>query len=329
MKKILALIGFVTICLTIHAQQDLLLSQQFFSRINKNPAGTGNVTDLDLFLLGRYQYIEIKDAPRSGVFNAQTFIDKWNSGLGLSISYDQAGPGRSTTNAKLAYAYTANLTDKMILSLGLSAGILNGYFDPSKYKWADPDEWQQGMDGIPTDVVNEISPDFDFGFELTTPRFLFGASATHITNGESTTTVSGRHFYSYIRYIFPVSESFELAPAAVWMHKPAPKMDDITAEKLGITKSGGFKGVDVVELQLMAFYERFLWGGLTYHPDIHDNFKTNPVAVTVGIEYREFRIGYTFDWAFGDASRLSGNAQELMLSYSISNRNKPQPPRFE
>jgi len=306
MKKILALISFVMMCLTVSAQQDLLLSQQFFSRINKNPAGTGNVTDLDLFLLGRYQYIEIKDAPKSGVFNAQTFVDKWNSGVGLSVSFDRVGPGRSTTNAKLAYAYTVNLTNDLILSMGLAAGVQHGYYDPWAYHWQHPEEI--GMGNIPADVATKISPDFDFGVELTTPRFLLGLSSTHITNSESTTLVSGRHFYGYVRYLFPVSESFELAPAFVFMHKSK---------------------VDVMELQLMAFYERFFWGGLTYSPDVHDKFNTNPVAVTVGIEYRDFRIGYTFGWAFGDAARFSGNSQELMLSYSIAGDRKAQAPIFE
>ena len=306
MKKILALISFVMMGFAVNAQQDLLLSQQFFSRINKNPAGTGNVTDLDLFLLGRYQYLEIKDAPRSGVFNAQTFVDKLNSGFGMSVSYDRVGPGRNTTNAKLAYAYTLNVNDAMILSLGLGGGVQYSYFDPYAYTWEDPSEI--GMYDIPNEAIGELRPDFDFGFELTTPRFLLGASVTHITNNESSTFIAGRHFYSYVRYMFPVSGSFELAPALVYMHRSK---------------------VDVVELQMMAFYERFLWGGLTYSPDIHDKFKTNPVAATIGVEYRDFRIGYTFGWAFGSVSRLSGNAQELMLSYSIGNRKVQSGPRFE
>jgi type IX secretion system PorP/SprF family membrane protein len=322
MKKILASIGFVMMCLTVNAQQDLLLSQQFFSRINKNPAGTGNVTDLDLFLLGRYQYIEIKDAPRSGVFNAQTYVDKWSSGIGLSLSYDQVGPGRSTTNAKVAYAYTVNLTNDLILSMGLSAGVQHGYFDPWKYRWAE--EGEIGIGDIPADVATELSPDFDFGIELVSPRFLLGLSCTHITNSRSTTFKSGRHFYGYVRYIFPVNESLELAPAFVFMHKPNNNL------RVDGSSSSPFKSsVDVMEFQLMGFYERFLWGGLTYSPDIHDKFKTNPVALTVGIEYRDFRIGYTFGWAFGATSKFSGNSQELMLSYSIAGGRRSQGPRFE
>lgn len=302
-KKILSLIGILIVSIGVHAQQDLLLSQQFFSRINKNPAGTGNVTDLDLFLLGSYRYIEIKGAPKSGVFNAQTFVDKLNSGFGLSVSYDNTGIARSTTNAKIAYAYTLNIGEEMILSLGLGGGIQHSYFDPAKYAWIHPEEWEQGMDGVPSEAETTLKPDFDFGIEFTTPRFLLGGSVTHITNGKSSTLVAGRHYYGYIRYLFTLSESFDLAPALAYMHRAK---------------------VDVLELNVMAFYDRFIWGALTYHPDMHDKFKTNPVGITLGIEYRHFRVGYTFDWAFGSVSKLSGNSQELMLSYSIPGKKKSQ-----
>lgn len=301
MKKILALVSFVMMGLAVNAQQDLLLSQQFFSRINKNPAGTGNVTDLDLFLLGKYSYIEIKDAPKSFVLNAQTFRDKLNSGIGLSLFYDNLGVARTTSNFKATYAYIVRLNDDLIFSMGLAAGIQYSYIDPWAYSWDDPREI--GMDDVPSDVETTIKPDFDFGVELTSPRLLLGASITHITNNNATTLIAGRHVYGYARYMFPVSETFEIAPALSYMHRSK---------------------TDVVELNVTGFYDRFLWGGFTYHPDIHDKFKTNPVDFTVGIEYRNFRMGYTFGWAFGAVSKFSGNSQELMLSYSIAGKKKQQ-----
>ena len=299
MKKIQALICLMIIGFSVSAQQDLFLSQQFFSRINKNPAGVGNSTDLDFFLMGRYQYMEIKDAPKSGVFNVQTFFDNLHSGFGLSVSYDKLGIARNATNAKLAYAYTLSLNDDLILSLGLSAGVQHIYFDPNKYTWEDAEEL--GITGIPEEAMTKTSPDFDFGFELTTPRLLIGASITHLTVSESTTMQAARHYYGYMRYMFPVGEAWQLAPAASFMHKSK---------------------VDVVDFSFSAFYERFLWGAINYHPDIHDKFQTNPMGFTIGIEYRNFRLGYTFDWAFGKVSKFSGNAQELMLSYSIATQKK-------
>ena len=304
MKKIVALICIVMAGIAANAQQDLLLSQQFFSRINKNPAGTGNATDLDLFLLGHYSYIDVKDAPKSGVLNAQTFVDKLNSGFGLSLAYDNIGVATSTTNVKIAYAYTLSINDAMILSLGLSGGVQYAYIDLSAYT---PDDRSESY-FVDADKMNKLRPDFDFGFELTTPRFLLGASITHITNNETMTLIAGRHYYGYVRYLFQLSDAFELAPALTFMHK---------------------NKTDVVELNLMGFYNRFIWGGLTYHPDIHDRFRTNPLAITLGVEYRHFRLGYSFDWAFGKVARPSGNSQELMLSYSIPGKKRTAGELFE
>lgn len=305
MKRILALICLMmTIGVTANAQQDLLLSQQFYSRINKNPAGTGNVSDIDFFLLGHYQYIDIKDAPKSLVFNVQSFLEQYNSGVGFSMSYDNVGIAKSTTNAKLVYAYSLKLNETGLLTFGLSAGVQYGYFNTDKYTYEDATEITDG--DVPEGKLSKIQPDFDFGFEFATPRFLLGGSITHLTNNETTSLITGRHFYCYSRYIFKVDEIWDVAPSLVYMHKDK---------------------IDVVELGGTAFYNRFIWGGLTYHPDVNGDFETNPVAITLGVEYRSMRIGYTFDWAFGKVSRLSGNSHELMLSYSLP--NKHQEPVYE
>ena len=305
MKRILALICLMmTIGVTANAQQDLLLSQQFYSRINKNPAGTGNVSDIDFFLLGHYQYIDIKDAPKSLVFNVQSFLEQYNSGVGFSMSYDNVGIAKSTTNAKLVYAYSLKLNETGLLTFGLSAGVQYGYFNTDNYTYEDASEITDG--DVPEGKLSKIQPDFDFGFEFATPRFLLGGSITHLTNNETTSLITGRHFYCYSRYIFKVDEIWDVAPSLVYMHKDK---------------------IDVVELGGTAFYNRFIWGGLTYHPDVNGDFETNPVAITLGVEYRSMRIGYTFDWAFGKVSRLSGNSHELMLSYSLP--NKHQEPVYE
>ena len=201
----------------VYSQQDLLLSQQFFSRINKNPAGVGNVSDIDFFLLGRYQYINVKDSPKSMVFNVQTFQDNLNSGFGFSLSYDNVGIAKSTTNAKLAYGYSIKLNEDIRLTLGVSAGVQYGYFNADNYTLEDESERFDG--DFPTGKETKLKPDFDFGFELATSRFLLGASITHLTNNESSTLVAGRHFYAYTRYMFTLSDAFDLAPALVYMHK--------------------------------------------------------------------------------------------------------------
>lgn len=302
MKKLLAIICLLmAVGASVNAQQDLLLSQQFYSRINKNPAATGNVTDLDFFLLGHYQYIGVKDAPKSLLFNAQSYNEKYKSGYGISLSYDNLGVAKSITNAKLVYAYAMNLNEGCMLSFGLSAGVQYGYFNIDEYTFNDETEILDG--DIPSGKETKLSPDFDFGAELTTPNLILGASVNHLTSNESSSLVSGRHFYGYARYLFKLSEIWDVAPSFVFMHRDK---------------------IEVMEIGATALFKRFVWGGITWHPDLHSDFSTNPVAFTLGVEYQRFRMGYTFDWAFGKVSRLSGNAHEIMFSYSLPGKQKKE-----
>lgn len=304
MKKILILISSLFLALAVNAQQDLMLSQQFFSRINKNPAGIGNIADFDAFTLGRYQWANMKNSPKTGVVNVQTFRDDLHSGFGVSFGYDNLGVAKQMYNPKLVYAYQLNLNEEMVLSLGLSAGVQYGYYNAAKYTLEDESERTDG--DFPDDRQTKVSPDFDFGAELITPSYMVGASMTHLAQDGSTTLQNGRHIYVYGRYIFCLNEKFDLSPMVTWMHK----------EKVNVT-----------ELNVTAYYNRMFWGGLTYHPDVMDKMGTNPVAVSAGLEFQNFRIGYTFDYNFGKVADYAGAAHEIMLSYSF--RNKDTAPKYE
>ncbi|MCQ2192133.1 MAG: PorP/SprF family type IX secretion system membrane protein [Paludibacteraceae bacterium] len=304
MKKILTLMSSLFLAFSASAQQDLMLSQQFFSRINKNPAGVGNIPDLDAFLLGRYQWANMKDSPKSGVLNLCTYREKLHSGFGFSMAYDNLGVAKQMYNPKLVYSYQLNLDEEMVLSFGVSAGVQYGYYDAAKYTLEDETERKDG--DFPDDRQTKVSPDFDFGAELLTPRILVGASCTHLAQNESTTLQNSRHIYVYGRYIFTLDDKWDVAPMLSWMNK---------------------ESVNVAELNFTAMYNRLFWGGLTYHPDLMEGFSTNPVAISAGLEWENFRIGYCFDYNFGKVADYAGTAHELFLSYSF--RNKDTGPKYE
>lgn len=60
------------------------------------------------------------------------------------------------------------------------------------------------------------------------------------------------------------------------------------------------------------------------------HFPRYDVAPYGGLMYKNFRIGYTFDYNFGNVSQLSGSAHEVMLSYSVQTKKTKVPyERFE
>ena len=104
MKKIFIVLATLLFTVSAYAQQDLLMTQQFFSRINKNPAGIGTFEQIDACLLGRFQWVDIKDSPKSSIFNVQPFKTELNSGFGFTMSYDDIGPAKGSFNPKAVYA---------------------------------------------------------------------------------------------------------------------------------------------------------------------------------------------------------------------------------
>ncbi|MCQ2188448.1 MAG: PorP/SprF family type IX secretion system membrane protein [Paludibacteraceae bacterium] len=296
--RFLALCVAVLSTISAFAQRDLMLSQQFFSRLNFNPAATGNSDDIDFFLIGRWQWSNVEDSPKDGVFNISNYIESIRSGMGISCSYDDLGIANHTLIIKPAYAYHVNMNESMLLSMGLSFGVLYHSWDPSDHRLIDREEI--GMNSFPNDAQKKFRPDMDFGMELAMPKLMFGASIVHILNNEEnvTTSVPGRQFYLYTRASLYASDFLTICPAFVLAHR---------------------NKVSRAEINVQAFFNRMIWGGVTYRPDIGSGawFSSNDLTFTLGMEKNRLRVGYAFNLGLGEISKLSKQSHEVLLSYRI------------
>ncbi|MBR4713873.1 MAG: type IX secretion system membrane protein PorP/SprF [Paludibacteraceae bacterium] len=293
-NRLKAIVLGLTLCCvsTLYAQQDLMLSQQLFSRINVNPAGTGNNEKFDVFALGRFQWAGVDHGPKTCLLNFSGYSEQYKSSLGLTVHFDNLGVAHSTTNAQIVYSYHLDITEKYILSMGLSGGANFGYFNPENNILRDEAERNNGITYV-KEKTTEVSPDLNFGLEFTSMHWMVGASCTHLINDTSTTFRSGRHYYFYGRGFIPLTEHFDIAPALVYMHKHK---------------------TNVLEINAMAFYNRFIWGGVTWRPDLSNPADMSMMAITLGLEWNMFRLGYTFDLNMGRYDNLPSNTHEIMFS---------------
>ncbi|MBO7506088.1 MAG: PorP/SprF family type IX secretion system membrane protein [Paludibacteraceae bacterium] len=279
----------------LHAQQDLMLSQEIFSRVNKNPAATGNTDDIDFFLHGRIQWAGVENSPKSTVLNVTNYLEKINSGVGFTMSYDHQGIGHNSTNVKLVYAYQVDLSERYLLSMGLGAGVQVGGFDYTANTMVDVAEY--GNDTYPYEKDVRVSPDFDLGFEFTHPSWTVGLSMTHLTNKESTTFKSGRHLYLYGIGNLHLNENWILAPVVNYFHHDK---------------------TNVCELGSLAYFKRMYWGGVSWRPDFHSKVNPSMLVFTLGVEWKKFRFGYSCDLGLGKNEQISASTHELILSYGLA-----------
>jgi type IX secretion system PorP/SprF family membrane protein len=285
---------------TARAQNDALLTQQWLSRINQNPAATGNSEYLDVYLLMRQQWAGFENAPETQVLNIHNYFRRIQSGVGLTGMHDRLGVGYDAVNVKLAYAFHVNLGSKWLLSLGLSGGVMQTRYDPDKHFTIDRED-----DDFFNDRTSQLNPDVDFGIELNSQRFRFGASATHLmrTAAKQTTLKVGQQYHAYLSYRHPLGESFDL---------------------IGGVRGTNFDGKPYYDVNLTGMLLKKYWLGAAFRPG-------NAVAGMLGVQIAFLRLGYSYDYSLGDVRNIATGSHEIMVSFRISKPAKEintKSPRF-
>lgn len=295
MKKIvLTLVIAVVGISNSFAQHEIgpALSSQIFSRINYNPAGIGNSDKLNIFNLNRMQWIGFQGSPTTSVLNIHYFNESLKSGFGGAFTFDKIGLNKQAINAKFAYAYNLDLSDKGLMSFGLSAGI---------------DQFSKSFSGdtytkTTTDLLadeSKLNPDFDFGMEYSTPKLLVGAAVNHIGMMAGPQTLSpGQTYYGYVRGTFPINKKITLAPSVLYMNSSQSNVIDVSA---------------------VAFFNKLYWGGL--------NMRVGAaMSAILGMEWKWLRVGYAYEMSLGETANVSSNTHELMLSFIIAKSDKSSAP---
>ena len=289
MKKLLVPILFL-LSSSIFAQSDYMLSQQYFSRINQNPAATGSSDYLNIFYMHRQQWVGFDGAPKTNVLNAHTYLEKISSGIGLAFSFDQLGISSQSVNAKLAYAYYLRMGRDRLLSFGVSGGILYKSIDPFTLTLPGGESA-----AVHLDSESSIKPDVDLGAEFSTRHILIGVAANHVLNQKDDVNsfVAPLSYMAYVRGNIGLGQ-FDLAPAFSY-------------------RNVNYNN-NLYEASLTAFYKRMFWLGGGYR------INANALIGMVGVEYSIFRIGYGYEhtmWSINNAS-----THEFLLSLRIPNRPK-------
>lgn len=282
-----------------YSQQDLHFTQQIFSRMNINPAATGNTADVDIFLLGRLQWIGVDNAPKSTLLNISNYFGKIRSGIGLSLSHDQIGLGHRSTDIKASYSYQIDLTDKWVLALGLSGGVFVGSYNPLSNTLIDETEREEVNNYKEKETI--VTPDFNIGIEANSLNWTFGFSLTHLLNNESTSYASERHIYAYASRAILFNQQWDMLINLAYMNRNRTHLP---------------------ELGIMGFYQRFIWGGFSWRPDIVNKCNPSYLSVMAGAEWKIVRFGYVYEFGVGSNNTLPPNTHEIILSFRIPKTKK-------
>ena len=303
---IFALIGFFSV-LKMSAQQDPNYTQYMYNVNIVNPAYAGSLGTLSIGLLGRTQWTEISDNPKTVTFGAHAPVGR-RVGMGLSFIADEIGPMKEQ-NIYADISYTLTTSEEGRLAFGLKGGVTLQKSDFSLIILPqDPD------DPLFDENIDNTYPNFGAGVFYYTDKFYVGASVPNILKSKHynfdssqnmyTKASEEAHYFLTSGYVFNLSESLKFKPSVMLRGVlNAPLSYDINANFL--------------------LFDRFEMGAS------YRNGSSVSGLFNIGVS-REFRIGYAIDLAIGELANLTpGATHEIILLYEISfSKKNIKSPRF-
>ncbi len=282
----------------VRAQQDPMLTQYMSNLLPTNPAYAGSSEYLSATVLSRRQWVGFEGSPNTNLLTVNAPLLRYNMGLGMTLIHDKVGPIQQTL-IYVDFAYNIHLTASTKLSFGIKGGANLQQPSLSGLKTIKADD--------PTFLVSSetrFNPNFGFGLYLYSDRYYVGVSTPKLLKNsfgydhpiEKEEGGEERHYFVMGGYVLNLSESWKIRPSVfAKMVNNAPPSIDVSA---------------------MAIIKDRFWFGSTLR--IGDG-----VALISQYQInRNFRVGYSYDFALSDIRTYNSGTHEVMLSYDLSLRAK-------
>lgn len=303
---------------TALAQGDAMFTQYWAVPTYYNPAATGTIDFIRIRGGAKLQWIGVKNAPKSfmGAADMPVKIGK-KMRLGVGALFTQESIGLySNILAGAQASFKVNWL-KGTWSIGVQPAFYNTKFKGSDVYIPEGDDFHQPDDPeLPDRDVSGNAFDFSAGVSYTHRYFTVGASVLHIFEPE--VTMDGDEGGGD-------SEGVEFSATL-------PRMAYFTAEGNIPLKNTLFTlqpsllvrtdfSRFTAEAQMRATYNRFISFGVGYR------YK-EAISAMVGVEFKNFFLGYAYDYPLSALGKASSGSHELVAGYNVKlnfgekNKNK-------
>lgn len=298
----------------MQGQVDAQLSQYWAIPTYYNAGASGSSDYLRINGGARLQWLGIENAPQSFLGQVDMPLNLFGKRIGVGAGLQSETMGLfSNLNINAQFSYKIKLL-KGELSIGAQVGYFEQKFKGSEVEVPDDDDYHDSSDqAIPTQDLKGGTVDVSAGIFYTHKYFWVGVSGLHLLQptvkmglegSESTAsqeyeTVVPRTLYFMGGSNIPLKNTlFELQPSLMVKTDFSVFSAEITAR---------------------ARYNKFLSFGVGYR-------WKEAVMIMAGAEYKNFFVGYAYDYPLSAIARASSGSHELFVGYKmkidLSGKNK-------
>ena len=313
-KHLLVAVVMAIVSFHAMAQVDAQHTQYFEVPNYYNPAAVGTTDFVKLRGGTRMQWVGIENAPQSFVVAADMPFKFLNKRFGVGAVMQQESLGLyKNLNIGVQLGYKFKLL-KGEFTAGVQVGLLNESFKGSEVFIPDNDDYHEGADdAIPTTDIGGNALDLGVGVFYNHKLFWAGVSCTHVNsptitlnsesgeggNEKNYEFQAGRTLYFMAGSNIPIKNTlFEVIPSVL----VKSDLTFTTAEITGRVR-----------------YNKFLTAGIGYRYN-------DAISAMVSAEFKNFYIGYSYDYPTSAISKASSGSHEIFAGYSLkldlSDKNK-------
>ena len=281
--------------------------------IHPSMAGASNCAKLRV--TGRQQWFGQEDAPALQTMSFNTALDEdGKSGMGI-IAFNDKNGYHSQTGAKLSYAhhilFSRSKADLNMLSFGLSTAFIQSRLDETKFLTFDP-VVVGGVTQKDSYFNLDIGASYhymDFFTHVTVKNFIANQRREIYSLGIESDNL--RKYLWSVGANFGDEENVSIEPSFL----------------LQVTEQTGEKSIDLNAKVYKAMDFGKLWGGLSYrrsfdgaeylNGDVVDNQKLQYVTPFVGLNYKQFMFGYSYNQVLGDVKFDNAGYHQITIGLNL------------
>lgn len=280
--------------------------------IHPSMAGASNCAKLRV--TGRQQWFGQEDAPSLQTMSFNTALDEdGKSGMGI-IAFNDKNGYHSQTGAKLTYAhhllFSRSKADLNMLSFGLSAAMVQSRLDETAFTVFDPQVYG-GITQKDSYFNLDIGASYhymDFFTHVTVKNFIANRRELYLEGIESDNL---RKYLWSVGANFGDEEKVSIEPSFMFQ----------------ITEQTGEKSIDLNTKVYKAMDFGKLWGGLSYrrsfdgaeflNGEVVDNQKLQWITPFVGLNYKQFMFGYSYNQVLGDVKFDNAGYHQITIGMNL------------
>lgn len=301
----------------VRAQSDAQFTQYWALPTYYNPAATGTEDYIRIRGGAKLQWIGIKNAPRSfvGAADMPLKLGKKHR-LGVGVLFNQESIGLYNNlglSGQVSYKFKFL---KGTWSVGIQPGLYNTKFKGSDIYIPEGDDYHEPNDpNLPTSDVSGNAFDVSAGVRYDHKYFSAGISVLHIMEPVITMSNEGGSDSEAIEFqaVLP-RQAYFTADGNI------PLKNSLISLQPSLLVRTDFSNFSA-EATMRATYNKFISFGLGYR------YK-EAISAMIAAEFKNFFIGYAYDYPMSDISKASSGSHEIVAGYRVKlnlgekNRNK-------